>query len=339
MKETKYGIISDIHGNPNVVIPTIDILKTKGVDRLLVNGDIGHLDGDLRESVENWGLRRSVDYTSYILARLGESGIETYVQPGSHEPVAVYDQVMDFFEDKFSNIFNAVSIPFIDGEDHRIVFLPGSDFVSGGEYIIGDNRLSSGRYVNAGENGSQLVRCAGWKQHLQAIAEHGKGFYYSNMNDLRSSVKEPEKTIVICHIPRKFDNLVTCVDMAVFGEATKDFILNDNPVEKGLIFPIETARKVASAGAPVSLKQENRGNEELRKLYNEIGIRKAVSGHFHESSHRANNSNGEHVKQGEYVDGLFWNSGCLDFGHCGILSVRDGKVRYENIDLRDFLKN
>ena len=66
MKETKYGIISDIHGNPNVVIPTIDILKTKGVDRLLVNGDIGHLDGDLRESVENGGLRRSVDYTSYI---------------------------------------------------------------------------------------------------------------------------------------------------------------------------------------------------------------------------------------------------------------------------------
>ena len=178
MKETRYGIISDIHGNPRVVEPAINVLKSLGLDKLLVNGDIAHLNGALKESAENGELRRSIDYTSYILTKLGESGIETYVQPGSHEPVVVYDQVMDFFEDKFSNIFNAVSIPFIDGEGHRIVFLPGSDFVSGGEYVIGNNSLSSGRYVNTGENGAQLVRCAGWEQHLQAIAEHEKGFYY-----------------------------------------------------------------------------------------------------------------------------------------------------------------
>ncbi len=330
MKETKYGIISDIHKDPRIVIPAIKILKSKGVDAFLVNGDICHLDDNLQATA---------DYAGFILTNFAKSDIETYVQPGSHEPIVVYDQAMNFFEDKFSNIFNAVNIPFIEGDDHRIVFIPGSDYLCGGEYQIGNNKIPTGRYVNVGENGDELVKCNGWEQHLEAIARHGKGFYYSNINDLKSSVKNPDKTIVVCHVPRKFDNVENCVDMAEFGLVTSDFELNDRHVEKDSIFPIDAARKVVSLGAPVELKRENRGNLDLKKLYNELGIKKAVSGHFHESSHRANDSIGNHVNQGEYVDELFWNSGCLDFGHCGILSVRDGKVKYENIDLRNYLNS
>ena len=166
-----------------------------------------------------------------------------------------------------------------------------------------------------------------------------QGLFDSNMNDLKLSVKEPEKTIVVCHIPKKFDNIDTCVDMARFGLVTRGFKLNGKLIEKDSIFLIDSTRRVASLGAPVEIREENRGNEELGKLYNEIGIRKAVSGHFHESSHRANNSRGEHVKQGEYTTDLFWNSGCLDFGHCGVLTVRDNQVRYENVDLRNYRKN
>jgi hypothetical protein len=82
-----------------------------------------------------------------------------------------------------------------------------------------------------------------------------------------------------------------------------------------------------------TLKRENRGNEDLKNLYSELGITKAVSGHFHESSHRATDSNGIIVPQNTFVDNLYWNAGHLDVGHAGILIVKNGKVNYQNITI------
>ena len=44
------------------------------------------------------------------------------------------------------------------------------------------------------------------------------------MQDLTRLVTAPEKTIVVCHVPRKFDNVKTGVDVAKFGQAKIDFI-------------------------------------------------------------------------------------------------------------------
>ena len=38
-----------------------------------------------------------------------------------------------------------------------------------------------------------------------------------NMNDLKKMVSDPEKTILFSHVPRKFDNSETGVDMAELG--------------------------------------------------------------------------------------------------------------------------
>jgi len=43
------------------------------------------------------------------------------------------------------------------------------------------------------------------------------------------------------------------------------------------------------------------------------------------------------VPQGTFVDELYWNSGQLDLGQTGILTVRDGRVCYQNVKLQDHL--
>ncbi len=63
-----------------------------------------------------------------------------------------------------------------------------------------------------------------------------------------------------------------------------------------------------------------------------LGITMAVSGHFHESAHRAHDADGNPVKQGTFTRNLFWAASYVDAMKAGILTVKDGVVAYENID-------
>ena len=86
-----------------------------------------------------------------------------------------------------------------------------------------------------------------------------------------------------------------------------------------------------------TLRKENRCNTDLRDSYEKLGIKKEISGHFHESGHRANDRQNKHVPENAFIDELFWNSGCLDSGQCGILIVEDNKVAYKNIRLQEHI--
>ena len=329
VKETCYGVISDVHQDPRVVPEAIRVLKEEGVEKLLVNGDIGNQQKTLEASQE---------YVGYILNEIGKSGLEAYVQPGSHETLLAFAPVMDYLSSQFSNLIDVTKDQRIDHDTHSLVFLPGTDFFCGGEYIIGSKEnIPSGRYVKTDEG---LMRFDTLEQYAGALQRGiGKGaMQYANMNDLRGMVDDPDKTIMVCHVPRRFDDVETCVDMAEFGIVTKPFMLGEKRVETGAVFPKPVAYQVVEAGAPVQIRMENRGNEDLRDLYEELGITKAVSGHFHESGHRANDRNGEHVIEQLPVKELFWNSGHLDAGQTGILTVGDGVVSYRNIRLQDYLK-
>ena len=312
-KETRYGIISDVHLDPKVVLFAIDVLKNQGAEKLLVNGDIGNQQRNLQESQ---------DYIASILDPISKSGLESYVQPGSHETLLAFDPVLDYFADRYDNLFTISNPLKIEQSGHDLVFLPGSDFLCGGEYPFGNHsQLPSGRYIQT-EKG--LIPFKEFEQYVGALQQGiAQGaMKYANMGDLRNLVTDPDKTILVCHVPRRFDNLETAVDMAESGEAIKDFQLQGDKVEKGSIFPLATAIQVAQAGYPVEIRKVNGGNEDLRKLYEELGIKKAVSGHFHEAGHRANDRNGNHVQEGQDVRELFWNSGHLDIGQTGILTVR-----------------
>lgn len=324
VKEIKYGIISDVHSDPRVVPVSIDFLKSKGVEKLLINGDIGNRQRSLQESQ---------NYVAFILDSIGKSGLESFVQPGSHETLLAFGPVLDHFVGQYSNLIDATKNRKIEQDGHDLVFLPGSDFLCGGEYQIGNHeQLPSGRYIQT-EKG--LMQFEEFEQYVGALQQGiAQGaMQYSNMSDLRKLVTDPNKTIVVCHVPRKFDNLETAVDMAEFGEATEDFELQGDEVKKGSVYSLYVANQVVQAGYPVEIKRENRGNKDLREVYEELGIVKAVSGHFHESGHRANDRDSNHVQEGQNVRELFWNSGYLDAGQTGILTVKGDEVSYQNIQL------
>ncbi|MEK6861767.1 MAG: hypothetical protein AABY07_07390, partial [Nanoarchaeota archaeon] len=154
-----------------------------------------------------------------------------------------------------------------------------------------------------------------------------------NMDDLKKLVTDPEKTILFSHVPRRFDNVETGFDVALFGEATLDFPLQGHFVERGSVFPGPVAYKLKEQGFPVKIKQENRGNRDLEEIMKELGINKQVTGHFHESAHRVHDSGCVPVEQGRFTDELFWMASYLDGLKVGILTVDGNKVAYENIDL------
>lgn len=327
MTETIYGVLSDIHQNPQIITYAIKVLKDLGAEKLLVNGDVS----DKQETLEETQKRMAI-----VLNEIGKSGLESFVQPGSHEGLMAYVPVVDYFADKHSNLFSVQNVTQIQNDGHQLIFIPGSDSVSGGEFRFG-TQLPSGLYVETNQGLRQLEDMDEYLSIANKINVFPKAFQYTNVEDTRQYVKEPEKTIVVCHVPRKFGNLETSVDMAEFGEAVENFNLNGQKIKKGSVFPIQIARKIKGEGAPVELKRENQGNEDLRTLYDSLGITKAVSGHFHESGHRACDSNGNPVGQGELTGNLFCNSGYLDVGQAAILTVRGDCVSYRNVNVYEFI--
>jgi len=359
-----YGLISDIHEDSKIIEPALHVLKRLGAEKLIVNGDIGgRMQGNtLEEAIQN-----SQNYTTFILEQIARSGLEAYVQPGSHETLLGYEPVIEYFSAQYSNIINTLTHRKVERNNHDLVFLPGSDFLCGGEYPIGNSdKIPSGKFILTSHG---LIRFNILDQYINALNRGiAKGvMHYFNMRDLRTLVSNPEKTVTICHVPRKFDNL-NCVDVAHFFES-REYILGKKEYDIIGIYPktafnpeiayrgntliyflgtlnddIESQVKIdmwikGTDKLRVLVEQKsNRGNSDLKELYSQLGIRKAISGHFHESSHKAHDSEGNEVNQGELVNELFWNSGHLDNGLCGLLYVDGVRVSYQNIDLKDYIK-
>jgi len=327
---TTYGIISDVHRDPRIVAPALHVLKELGAQKIIANGDI---------SERQRTLEASQAYVASILQALGQSGLESRISTGSHETLAAFEPIFESFSKKYPNLISVFEEPKIERKDHHVAFLPGSDFVCGGEYLIGSNdTMPSGLYLQLDDRlhpyspeAHQLLQNAG---QLRGVVRH------TNPNDLKKLVTEPEKTIVVCHVPRRFEGK-EAVDVAYFSEQP------DKKVIPGIVVEALMRQKygagvraeeilLLAASNGYELRRENRGNKRLREIYEELGITKAVSGHFHESTHKAHDAAVQPVKEGEFVDELYWNSGHLDVGHCGLLRVKDGKVAYQNVDLRKY---
>ncbi|MBS3092958.1 hypothetical protein J4456_00055 [Candidatus Pacearchaeota archaeon] len=351
---TTYGFISDIHEDPRIINPLLEALVQKGVEKLIVNGDIGG----------NYGsLENSQAYTAFILNEIGKTGLECYVQPGSHETLLGYSPVIEHFSQKFRNIIDVIKSPKVEQKEHTLVFLPGSDFTCGGEYFIGkDEKISTGNFVRSEAGILSLFR--DWNQYNICMKYGGvSAFHFSNMNDLRSLVTEPEKTIAICHVPRKFDTVERGVDVAHFYESREYSKGKEEYQSKGVfpavafnsalaqrdntpIYRSNTAENDIEAAVKTEMwtrgldilkilveQKTNRGNKDLKQLYEQLGITKAVSGHFHESSHRTHDSKGNYIPEKTPTKELFWNSGHGDKGLAGLLFVDGEEVCYENVRL------
>jgi Icc-related predicted phosphoesterase len=355
-KTVKYGIMQDIHYYPQIVPQAIEVLKSLGANRLILNGDLVNAQNTVEMGHK---------VLAFILGSAVKSGLETIVQPGSHEMLPVYDPVIEAFADKYDSIIDCRRIRKFseDGEGHELVFLPGSDSVSIGNYILTNSpELPTAGIIKVTKMGSLALpytrdehkfiaeeryetfdKYAEGVQKLRTIASLDPKailsiFRHFRIDDVKKYVTTPEKTIVVCHVPRKFDNLETAVDFTTFGIVSSDFVHNSELTRKGTIVPMEYIQDFMKVGCPIEIRKENRGNVALKEIFEQTGVVKAISGHFHESSHRANNSKGEHVNEGEFVNELFWNAGHFDSGAIGLLTVDGEKAAYMNVRISDFVK-
>ncbi len=319
---TTYGIISDIHSvHPQIVKLAIDVLIQEGeADKLILNGD---LVGDRFQPLDN------PHYLAGVLKLAGESGKETYFNWGSHEIMEEARQVSQFMCSKYKNLNDTIITPKVEKGDHHLIFIFGSDSAS--EDVSGRN-FTFGKLT--GEDNKSLKT---------GIYKTDKGHInYTSLEDVKKTVTEPEKTIVISHVPRLFLQVPYAVDIAYFAvnEQERKLIpgiaLEQIIRQKSGPQPPEVIEQIARHNG-WTFKRENRGNLDLYHLFKETGITKAVSGHFHESVHRAHNHSGTPVEMGRFVSELFWNGSYLDGLKVGLLSVHEGKVAYENIDLRPYL--
>lgn len=338
---TKYGIISDIHKNPEQIHNAVEELQGEGVDAIILNGDIGdHIESQDPSVDERFDVKATQKNTANILRAVAKTGLTTYVQPGSHETILGFLPVIEYFEEKYPNIKNLLRKQFVKQQDHDLLFLPGSFETTTGEFGL-NHQISTGLYLVISDGNNQVIEKV---EGIKDLVDKANNTYFGrrigeisfqNINDAYNLVKRPERTVAICHVPARSNAKDEGIDHAVF-EASAD----------GRVRPAFIAKKelekthgrlsdndffLIAAKQGLTIKRENVGNERLRDLYESLGITKQVSGHIHESGHNAHTTNNQAVRQMEYVDNLQWNSGCLDNKQLGVLLVDGEKVAYKNL--------
>lgn len=300
MTET-YGVISDVHGaSINLVSRTFQYLEDEEVDGVVLNGDI---------TGERSGIN-PINYFANVLEIAKKSGLKTYVLPGSHEEVKIFEPIIEHFSNKYDNIIDTFKIPKIEKNEYDLVFLSGSDWRAG-------NAISQG-YSLETENKSGFYK-----------NEKNDYLCVINMHDLEDLVTNPDKTVLFSHVPARFNGAKT-VDIAKFYEVKENFKIGNNICKSGSVFPEPVGYNMLIQGAPVEFKEENRGNEELKKIFEKVGITKNITGHFHESAKNANDLKNKKVKPNKYNPELFLNASYLDKGISSIVSIDGDYISYKN---------
>ncbi len=322
--ETLYGILSDFHRtNPTTINLAMQKLVQAGAQKLILNGD---LTGE-----QNAHHIPAPYYLDYVLKAAADTNLETYVQFGSHEEFFSSEEVIKKKSSLYGNIINISTQQNIIQADHNLLFLPGSDVNSHGEYTLG-TALPSGIYLITEDGPVQITNQNQYTRCVQLIQEKkAKSIvHYENTNDLTKHAKDPQKTILICHIPPLSIGF-NAIDRAQFGLATEPFMLDKRPVEKDSIFPYPIAKDLISYGAPIAMQDKNVGNLELAQVMHTLGITKSICGHIHEASHRAHDLTGTHLPEHTYSQTLLYNASCMDKNRVGLLYVKDNQVAYKNI--------
>ena len=237
------------------------------------------------------------DFFEKVLNYVAQSKIETYIQPGSHEEKTEFGPMINVFSEKYHNIIDLLGETNFKQKDHHLAFIPGSNVIAG-------------------------------------KVEEG---YITSVKGFNKNLKDPEKTIVFSHVPRRFNNIDQTVDYAFFAQFSDGSFGPAQPIMQKINnsfgdISLEKANEILQINN-LELKEENRGSQKLKQLFEINGINKCVSGHFHESVHRANDSAGNYVKQGEFTNELNWNASYLDEGKIGVLRVIDNKVAYKNLKI------
>ncbi|MBW3018018.1 metallophosphoesterase, partial [Candidatus Woesearchaeota archaeon] len=309
-RNLQIGVVADLHGKLDAARNFAKYFLKHPVDAIVLNGDLSEFGNE--NSVRD------------VLRCFSKIKCPIYVIPGSHESKAQYDKIKDVRKknvvdcNKMSNRKQK-----LDGYD--LVFLPGSDFLTGAaqfKLLNGRKEIKSYREI----------------QKLYKRYE-GRVLKFSFLEDLFRFVKNPEKTIIISHVPPLFNKL-NAIDVARFGKVLRkfkikniksemlmDYVLMNGPIiEPGHVFTADITKEFRKHKYPVKLVVANRGNKNLATVIKMLKVTKMICGHFHESGRKGNDCKGKFVKPNKRVKELFYNPGPGFEGNGGIYAVHDGEA-------------
>ncbi len=214
------------------------------------------------------------------------------MHPGSHESVIEYENASHGLLSTHANLVDAAKERTITIHGYKIVFLPGSDILAGGEYqLMSDDILKTGLYTRD-------------KEYI--------GIF--NIRDLEEQITDGERTLLITHVPKRFHTKYG-IDVAEYFE-TKEGI-----VPAFAMIPHLRSRGMPEHEIARYLKKENIGNEELESTVKKLGITKMVSGHIHEAGQKGNDFHGNIIREGVEGRELFFNPGPAPAGKVGIYVI------------------
>ena len=204
--------------------------------------------------------------------------------PGNYEDFQAYKMAFQKLDDELNWIYDCSENNFIEFEGHDFVFVPGSSVYTRGFHV--NNQFETGHYKTP----------------------EGMPIYNFNPEDLKKIIKNPSKSIVFAHHPCKIDGN-NSIDLAVHAEYNGQRIVGPY------------AHQLIKSKQGTSLPTHE-GDENLTKLFKEIGVKKFFSGDIHEANSIVD-FNGNSIKEGQYSKELFANPGPAKEGDYGIVNLKE----------------
>lgn len=290
-----------IHASTRNAERFLKIFEKENVDLIVLNGDLGDSYKEIKR----------------ILSVFKKINIKILIIPGSHEPYKDYYNAIKKTKNK--NIIDCSNIKNIIIDNYNIILFPGSDAIyhTGGFPLANNKKHKKKREIIL-------------KKYIN------KKFRTIILDDLKKFVRKNKDNILIMHVPPKFKENHS-IDVANFGIVTRNcFLKIKNKIrllEKTDIFPIKMALNMKLKGLPIKMQTKNVGNEYLKKLIRKLKIKKFICGHIHEAGGRAVTLSGKIIKQDKWSKELFYNTGSVKEGKCGIVYLQDNFAKFKNFKI------
>lgn len=315
MSDIKIGTITDLEGNLRALNKILKIFLNNNIDLLVLAGDIPSQKKNSLLKI----LKLSLKLKIYI-----------FIIPGSHESFDDYDKPIKELNNKL--IIDGAKRSKVSFRNYEFIFLPGSDYLaSNGQYILTNNIKN---HAKKREKNAQY-----WA--------HQK-FKVFQVSKIKKLIKNPKKTIIISHIPPRF-NSKQAIDVAEFGKVMKEFQIKKEHLKlkifgkllskesighkfsKDMILTLKSAKLLVKYNYPVKILKKNVGNKEIKNLIQKKNIVKLICGHIHESGNKACNLKGKIVKSNNMSEELFFNSGQAEKGYAGLVILKNNMAKYIKI--------
>ena len=282
MQELNIGVITDSHSG-RFDFQIVEALKKHNLDAAVYLGDAP---SNIRDHP-----RKHFKEIARSVLTFDKIGVPVYWMPGNYEDFKAYTAAFKELDDDLNYVWDTSgqngSKSLVQYEDYSFVFIPGSSAYTRGFHVRDDKE--TGNY------------------------ESNQGpIHIFNLNDLKTRVENPEKTVVFAHHPCYIE-----------GERTIDLAIHAMYRGRKIVGP-EAHQLVKMKRASSLISHE--GDEKLTQLFRELGIKKFCSGDIHEGV-AINDLDGRMIEEGEFSDELFANPGPAKEGDYGILTLRnDGKA-------------